>query len=97
MNIELKEHENLTKTSTPSKHQHPLSWYVKWTSSIILIIGMIFTANNIFPYNLYLHFVGLAGWLWVAVVWNDRSLIVLNAIALAIYANGVIAYLLGNV
>ena len=97
MNIELKEHENLTKTSTPSKHQHPLSWYVKWISSIILIIGMIFTANNIYPHNLFLHFIGLGGWLWVAVIWNDRSLIVLNSVALAIYANGMLAYILGNV
>ena len=95
--MELKEHENPAKTSTPSKHHHPLSWYVKWVSSIILIIAMIFTANNIYPYNLYFHFVGLTGWLWVAVIWNDRSLIVLNAVALAIYANGVIAYLLGNI
>ena len=92
--MELKEHENLAKTSTPSKHQHPLTWYGKWASSIILIVAMIFTANNIFPYNLFLHFVGLTGWLWVAVMWNDRSLIILNSVALAIYANGMIAYLL---
>ena len=95
--MELKEHENPAKTSTPSKHQHPLSWYGKWISSIILIIAMIFTANNIYPYNLYFHFVGLMGWLWVSILWNDRSLITLNAVALAIYANGMIAYLLGNI
>lgn len=92
--MELKEHENIAKTSTPSKHQHPLSWYVKWASSVILIAAMIFTANNIYPYNLFLHFVGITGWLWVAVIWNDRSLIVLNAVALAIFANGMVAYLL---
>ena len=90
--MELKDHENIAKTATPSKHQHPLSWYVKWISSVILISAMIFTANNIYPYNLFLHFVGLLGWLWVAVLWNDRSLIVLNSVALAIYANGMIAY-----
>jgi hypothetical protein len=92
--MELKEHENLSATSTPLKHQHPLSWYVKWVASIILISAMIFTANNIYPYNLFLHFVGLSGWLWVAVLWNDRALIVLNSVALAIFATGMIAYLL---
>ena len=91
--MELKEHENPAKTATPSKHQHPLSWYVKWVSSIILIAAMIFTANNLYPYNLFLHFIGITGWLWVAVIWNDRSLIVLNAVALAIFANGMVAYL----
>jgi len=85
-----KEHENSAKTTT----QHPLLWYVKWVSSVILISAMIFTANNIYPYNLFLHFVGITGWLWVAVIWNDRSLIVLNSVALAIFANGMVAYVL---
>ena len=92
--MELKEHENISKTATPSKHHHPLSWYVKWVSSVILIAAMIFTANNIYPYNLFLHFIGITGWLWVAVLWNDRSLIVLNSVALAIFANGMVAYIL---
>ena len=92
--MELKEHENIAKTSTPSKHQHALSWYVKWVASITLIAAMILTANNLYPYNLFLHFIGLSGWLWVAIIWNDRSLIVLNAVALSIFANGTIAYLL---
>ena len=93
--LKLKEYENITdKTSTPSKQQQPLSWYVKWASSIFLIIGMILTAYNIFPYNLYFHVVGLAGWLLVSIIWNDRSLIMLNAVALVIYAIGIISYLL---
>mgnify|MGYP000495275562 CR=1 FL=1 len=91
-NMKLKEHENLTKTNTPLKHQHPLSWWVKWTSSIILIVGMIFTANNVYPLNLFFHFVGISGWLWVSILWNDRALIVVNAVALAIFANGIVAY-----
>lgn len=69
-------------------------WFIKWTSSIILIIGMILTAYNIYPYNLFYHVVGLAGWLLVAILWKDRSLIMLNTVALVIYANGIIAYLL---
>ena len=60
----------------------------------INIVAMIFTANNIYPYNLFLHFVGLGGWLIVAIVWNDRALIVINAVALAIFANGMVAYIL---
>ena len=92
--MELKEHENPSRTSTPSKQQHPLSWYGKWVSSIILIIAMIFTANNVYPLNLFFHFVGISGWLWVAIIWNDRALIVVNAVAVAIFANGIVAYFL---
>ena len=35
--IELKSHEIPTKTATPL---HTLDWYIKWVSSIILIIGI---------------------------------------------------------
>ena len=50
------------------------------------------TANNVYPVNLGLHFIGIAGWLVVAIAWNDRALIVVNSVALAIFANGIIAY-----
>ena len=94
-NIEYyQDHENLTKTLTPTKEAHPLSWWIKWVSSIILIVAMIFTANNIYPWNLFFHFVGIGGWLIVAVFWNDRALIVVNAVALAIFANGMVAFIL---
>ena len=92
--MQLKDHENPTKTNTPLKHQYPLGWYIKWISSIILIVGMIFTANNVYPLNLFFHIIGLSGWLWVSIIWNDRALIVVNAVAVAIFANGIVAYFL---
>ena len=86
-----RKHETVTTTKTPL---HTIDWYIKWVASITLLFGMILTANNIYPYNLFLHFVGIGGWLIVAIVWNDRALIVINAVALAIFANGMIAYIL---
>jgi len=92
--MELKEHENPSRTSTPLRHQHPLSWWLKWVSSIILIVAMIMTTNDLYPYNMFLQFIGVSGWLWVAVMWNDRSLIILNSVALAIFANGIFRLIL---
>ena len=92
--MELKEHENLTKTSTPLKSQHPRVWYLKWAASIVLIIAMIFTANNIYPYNMVLHFVGIGGWLIVSIMWNDRALMLVNAVGVAILLNGFVGYLI---
>ena len=54
---------------------------------------MIFTANNLYPINLFLHVLGISGWLWVSIIWNDRALIVVNAVALAIFANGIVSYI----
>ena len=92
--MELKEYENPSTTSTPLKQDHPLSWYIKWVSSLVLIVAMIMTTNNLYPYNMYLQFIGVAGWLWVAIIWNDRSLIVVNAVACAIFLNGIFQYFL---
>ena len=92
--MERKEHEKPTKTATPLKHQHPLSGWLKWASSLILIVAMIMTTNNVYPFNMFLQFVGVAGWLIVSVMWNDRSLIVVNAVACAIFLNGIFQYFL---
>ena len=92
--MELKEHEHSTKTSTPLKPHHPLSWYVKWASSIVLVFAMIATTNNMYPMNMILQGIGVAGWLWVAIIWNDRALIVVNAVAVAIMCNGIFVWIM---
>ena len=72
------------------------SWYIKWCASITLIFGMITTSQNLYPYNLFISLVGLLGWLFVAMVWNDRALIIINAVGVTIYINGIIAWLLAT-
>jgi len=69
-------------------------WYIKWASSIILLIGMLLTTNNIYPINLIFHLVGVMGWLCVALLWNDRALIIINAVSISIFANGLLTYVL---
>ena len=68
-------------------------WYIKWVSSIILMISLLLTANNLFPYNLFIGVFGFIGWVVVAILWKDRSLILLNTTSLVIYINGIIGYL----
>tara|TARA_R110000782_G_C14527152_1_gene381872 strand:- start:123 stop:404 length:282 start_codon:yes stop_codon:yes gene_type:complete len=92
--MELKEHQNPSTTSTPLKHDHPLSWWIKWVASVILILAMIATTNNMYPWNMILQFLGVTGWLWVSIIWNDRALIIVNAVATAIMANGIVSFLI---
>ena len=67
-------------------------WYIKWAASLILLVGMLLTSNNVFPINLFFHIVGLSGWLIVAMMWNDRALIIINSVSIAILTNGLIHY-----
>ena len=80
---EIANSKRIYKSATPKQD---LSWYIKWISSIILMIGMLLTSNNIYPLNLYFHFIGIGGWLIVGMLWNDRSLIVINTFSLAMLA-----------
>jgi len=66
-----------------------LSWYIKWTGSMFLIVAMMMTSVNIFPLNLYVALVGMTAWLVVGILWHDRALIVLNAVSVAIYGVGI--------
>ena len=66
-----------------------LSWYIKWTGSMFLIVAMMMTSANIFPLNLYVALVGMTGWLIVGILWHDRALIVLNAVSVSIYGLGI--------
>ena len=71
---------------------HTLDWHIKWIASIILVGGVILTSNNIYPLNLMVHAVGMFGWFIVAIIWNDRALLVVNAVSLALLLNGLVSY-----
>ena len=45
-----------------------LSWYIKWASSVTLIVAMLFTSANMFPINLYIANIGFVGWLMVGLL-----------------------------
>lgn len=63
-------------------------WYIKWISSVLMIITMTMTAANIYPLNIILGLISSIGWTYVSIRWNDRALIILNAIAVGIYLVG---------
>ena len=71
---------------------HTLDWYIKWIASIILVGGVILTSNNIYPLNLMVHAIGMFGWFIVAIIWNDRALLVINAVSLVLLVNGLVSY-----
>ena len=71
---------------------HTFDWYVKWIASVVLVVGVILTSNNIYPLNLMVHAIGMFGWFIVAIIWNDRALLVINAVSLVLLINGMVSY-----
>ena len=80
---------NILDKQTPT---YTLDWYIKWIASIILVGGVILTSNNIYPLNLIVHAIGMFGWFIVAIIWNDRALLIINAGSLVLLINGLVSY-----
>jgi len=72
----------MVETMTPTGD---LSWYIKWLASIIGIVGALATAAGIYPWNVGLGLISMAGWAYVGILWNDRALIVLNIFLCGVY------------
>jgi len=74
--------KRIFKSATP---KGDVSWYVKWISSFIIVTAMSLRGiEGMQFYDLILSIIGVAGWLWVGMIWKDRALIILNAVGLVI-------------
>ena len=74
------------------KHKtQTLDWYIKWIASVLLIIGMMLRTTQEYMFiDITLSMLGASGWLIVGIIWKDRSLIILNAVATTILLYGFI-------
>ena len=73
-----------------------IDWYIKWTASIVILIGMALTSIELTPINLFFHLFGVLGWLIVGVMWHDRALMVVNSVASMIFLMGILNYYYGG-
>ena len=73
-----------------------LSWYLKWASSVFIIIAMALTSVNLYPINIVFHLIGVTGWLVVGMLWHDRALIFLNGVAIFVFATGLLNHYYGS-
>ena len=77
---ELENSKRFFKSATP---KYTVDWYIKWVASIFVVAAMsIRGIDGLQETDLILSIIGISLWLIVAIVWNDRALILLNAIGL---------------
>jgi hypothetical protein len=65
-------------------------FWVEWSSTAILIIGVALTAWNIYPLNVYFSLAGNLGWAIIGVMWRKWSLITIQIVVTVIYVAGLI-------
>ena len=88
---EIKNSDRIFKSATP---KYTLDWYIKWVASVFVLIAMSFRGVAGYEiYDLMLSIVGIALWLWVSVLWNDRALIMLNGAGLLLLIRNFVEYI----
>ena len=74
------------------KHEtKTLDWYIKWIATVFVLIGMSLrtTQEHMFA-DITVSMIGAAGWMVVGIMWKDKALILLNAVATVILLYGFI-------
>lgn len=67
-----------------------LNSVIKWTATVITVLGALAVANSWDPLNIYLFNIGSILWVWWAVRIKEPSIIVVNLAMLAVYVYGFI-------
>ncbi len=83
--------DRILKSATP---KYTIDWYVKWVASILVLAAMSTRGvEGLVFWDLVLSVTGISLWLWVAVMWNDRALILLNGIGLLFLLRNLMEFL----
>ena len=61
---------------------------IKWTGTILCLIGIALTSFNIYPLNIYLGFIGSALWAYAGYKQKDYALFLVEFAAVAMYLMG---------
>ena len=63
---------------------------LKWSATLITLIGAVLTAMNLYPYNVYAFNVGCVLWILWGYRIRENCIILVNSVLLSIYMVGII-------
>lgn len=66
---------------------------IKWTGTALCLIGIALTSFNVYPINILFGLVGSGLWTYAGILQRDLPLILVEAVAVALYFAGVISYI----
>lgn len=74
------------------KGEKKLDWYIKWVASMCVMTAIC--ARSAGPewrdLDMIVGTIGIALWLWVSLLWEDRALILLNGVSFFVLCIGVL-------
>ena len=67
---------------------------LKWTGTVLCLIGIALTSFNIYPANIVFGLIGSGLWTYAGVLQNDAPLVLVEAVATILYLFGIIVYII---
>jgi hypothetical protein len=68
---------------------------IKWSGTIFCLIGIALTSFNIYPLNLVFGMIGSALWTFAGFLQQDAPLLLVEAVAVAMYFIGLAHWTIG--
>jgi len=63
---------------------------IRWSGTVLCLLGIGLTSLNIFPLNLWFGFIGSGLWAWSGIQQKDWALFVVEGVAVLMYLYGII-------
>jgi hypothetical protein len=63
---------------------------IRWTGTVLCLLGIGLTSLNIFPLNLWFGLIGSGLWAWSGVQQKDYALFTVEFVAVVMYLGGLI-------
>lgn len=64
--------------------------YLKWSGTILCLIGIGLTSFNVYPANIFFSLVGSALWTYAGLLQKDMPLFLVELVAVLFYIAGVV-------
>ena len=65
---------------------------LEWTSTFVILTGVLLTNLDIQPHNLIISLIGCIGWFILSILWKKYSLLIIQIILIIFYSIGIIIY-----
>ena len=71
---------NSTRVFKKITPKYDLSWYVKWLSMILAVLGVFLISASYTFYGQITYFLSAIGWIYVGMQWGDRAIMIGSAV-----------------
>jgi hypothetical protein len=69
---------------------------LKWSGTLLCLLGILLTALNIYPANILIGFIGSGLWAIAGYAQDDMALFTVEIVAVAFYFAGIVLFITGE-